>query len=415
MPIYTKILLGMAAGLIVGLLLGPESAVLPVVAYAGKLFLRLILMIVVPLVFASLVVGVASLGDLRRLGRLGARTIAYYLATTALASTLGLAVARAVRPGRFVNDADRAYLVEKYGGEAAGKAEKVKERKPLLDTILEMVPKNPLEAAARGDMLAVIVFAIFLGAALAATPPARAAPLVGALEALNDACIAIVGWVMRLAPLGVGALMADVAGHVGSRVLAALGVFTLATVGALALHQFAVYGALVRVLGRRSPLEFFRRARPAMATAFGTSSSSATLPTTILTAEKSLGVPAPVARFVLPLGATVNMDGTAIYQSLVAVFAAQVFGIPLDLGAQATIVLMATLASVGAAGVPGGGLPTLAMVLVAVGVPAEGIALILGVDRLLDMCRTTVNVTGDLACAVYVSRFEKTGAGTGGV
>jgi Na+/H+-dicarboxylate symporter len=382
-------------------------AVLSVISPLGRLFLRLIMMVIVPLVFASLLMGVASLGSLSKLGRMGGVTFGYFLMTTVIAITIGLALANAVKPGWYVAPGDRDRLAQTYAQEAQ---EKVKgdevARTGVLNRVVDMVPDVPLWSATKRqpDMLQLIVFAIFLGVGFLLIPAERARPALQFFESINDVMVRIVQLVMELAPFGVAALLAGVAGMAGVGVLSALAVYSLVVLGALLLHGLITYGVAVRLLGRYSLRRFYRGIRPAQLIAFSTSSSSATLPVSIRVARENLGVSNRTASFVLPLGATVNMDGTALYQGVAAVFIAQMFGMDLTLGQQLEVLFTATLASVGAAGVPGAGIITLAMVLTAIGVPMSGIALILGVDRLLDMFRTAVNVTGDLSAAVVVSR-----------
>ncbi len=378
----------------------------------GRLFLRLIKMVIVPLVFCSLLVGVASLKDLGKLGRMGGMTFGYFLATTAIAITLGLVAANAVRPGRYISPKDRDQLSRSYAAEAREKSEaKVKKGKgPIhdtaLDQVVDMVPDVPLHAATRKTpaMLQVIVFALFMGIGFILVGPDKARAGLALFDSINEVMIKIVQLVMELAPFGVLALLAGVTGSAGASVLGALAAYSGVVLAALLVHGTVVYGLAVRFLSGFSLRSFYRGIRPAQLIAFSTSSSSATLPVSIRVAQEQLGVSGRAAGFVLPLGATINMDGTALYQGVAAVFIAQVFGMDLNLGQQLEVLFTATLASVGAAGVPGAGIFTLAMVLQSIGVPTAGIALILGVDRLLDMFRTAVNVTGDLSCTVFVAR-----------
>lgn len=373
----------------------------------GRLFLRLIKMVIVPLVFASLLIGVASLGSLGKLGRMGGLTFGYFLMTTAIAITIGLACANVIKPGRYVDARDRDRLSQTYADQAQEKvnSEKVV-RRGVLNRVVDMVPDVPLWAATgpRPNMLQLIVFAIVLGIGFLMIPAARARPALQFFESINDVMVRIVQLVMELAPFGVLALLAGVSGTAGVGVLSALAVYSLVVLGALLIHGLVTYGLAVRLVARYSLVRFFGGIRQAQLIAFSTSSSSATLPVSIRVARENLGVSGRAASFVLPLGATVNMDGTALYQGVAAVFIAQMFGMDLTIGQQLEVLFTATLASVGAAGVPGAGIITLAMVLTAIGVPMSGIALILGVDRLLDMFRTAVNVTGDLSATVLVAR-----------
>jgi proton glutamate symport protein len=372
----------------------------------GIAFMRLITMVIVPLVFASLLVGVASLGDVRKLGRIGVRTLGLYLVTTAIAVTIGLAVAHVLDPGSFVDEGSRMALQAQFEAEAGNQIDKAVDAPSTIDGVLAIIPTNPVASLVSGDMLQVIFFAVLFGIALTLLPDGKGQPVIAFMDRVQDAMVVIIHLVMKVAPFGVAALLAEVVGTSGFSVLQGLLVYGLCVLFGLALHVALVYTPIVRYLAKLSVIGFYRAIRPAMLIAFSTSSSSATLPVTMECAEKNLGVSNPVASFVLPLGATVNMDGTALYQGVAALFIAQVFQIDLSLADQVTIVATATLASVGAAGVPGAGMVTLAMVLTATGIPTVGVALILGVDRLLDMFRTTINITGDLAVCTAMARAE---------
>ena len=401
--LHTKILLGLLAGIPLGLLLGPRAeAIRPV----GDVFIRLIWMIVVPLVFSSIFAGTASLGDVRKLGRIGARTVAYYLVTTAIAITIGLLLASVFKPGSRIGESTTTRLLESYEQEAMADIEIASKRPGVVETLERIVPRNPFESLTSGDMLQIIFFAIMFGIAATMIPGGKGKILIDFFEAVSGAMTQLVRMIMKIAPIGVLALVAAVVGRFGAEILVSLAAYAAIVVAGLALHAAIVYGTAVRILARMNPLFFFRGIRPAQIIAFSSSSSNATLPVTIQCAEENLGVSKDVASFVLPLGATINMDGTALYQGVATVFIAQVYGIPLTMIDMLTIVLMATLASIGTAGVPSVGLITLTMVMRTIGVPLEGIALILGVDRILDMCRTVVNVTGDAAAAVIVAAGE---------
>ncbi|HEX2207480.1 MAG TPA: dicarboxylate/amino acid:cation symporter [Longimicrobium sp.] len=418
MQLYTKIFLGLLLGVAAGVAASATGAadsswwaagVLPFLDFVGRLFIRLITMIVVPLVVASLLTGVVALGDVRRLGRIGGKTLAYYLCTTAVAITIGLTLATLVKPGSRISPASRDALAAEFAADAAGRVQAAAEKPGTLEVLLGMVPDNPLRAASEGNLLPLIVFVLLFGAALSLVAAERRDAVLRFFQGVNDACMILIDWIMKLAPYAVFALITTVVGRFGADVLRSLAVYAGVVVLGLALHTFGTYGTLVALLARMNPLEFFRRIREAQLIAFSTSSSNATLPVTIETAEEELGVPRPVAAFVLPLGATINMDGTALYQGVATVFIAQVYGVELGLGALLTVVLTATLASIGAAGVPSAGIVTLILVLQSVGLAgqaAAGIALILGVDRILDMLRTATNVTGDLSCSAFVARSE---------
>ncbi len=414
MPLYVKILIGLIAGVLVGLaanILHLEwlRDFLLSIDFIGTLFIKLITMIVIPLVVASLLVGTASLGDIRKLGRMGGKTVAYYLCTTAVAVTIGLVLSNLVQPGSRIDPATRDRLAASFAGEAADKVALAAQSPTVKDIILNLVPSNPFAAAASGDLLPLIIFTIIFGAAVSLIDKPRRDAVIDFFNGVNDAVMVIIDWVMKLAPYAVFVLIAAVVARFGFDLLQSLLLYALTVVIGLALHAFGTYSILVRFLAKLNPLDFFRRIAEAPLVAFSTSSSSATLPITMETAEEDLGVSNEVSSFVLPLGATINMDGTALYQAVAVMFIAQIYGIPMHWAQQLTIVLTATLASIGAAGVPSAGIVTLILVLQSVGLGAEtqaGIALILGVDRILDMMRTAVNVTGDLSAASFVARSE---------
>lgn len=415
MKLYTKISIGLVTGAIVGVTANivaesTESTrltdLIVQIEPLGRAWIRAITAIVIPLVVASLVVGAASLGDLRTLGRIGGKTVAYYLTTTAVAVTIGLILANMIQPGSGMPEASRAELLAAYGGEAEGRIQMAREAPGVVQMLVDMIPSNPIAAAAEGDMLPLILFTIVFGAAASMLAEDRKKLLVGFFDAVNHVAMTIIHWIMKLAPYAVFALIAGVTARFGFSILRSLAVYAGCVLLGLALHAFGTYAIAVRFLAKLRPIEFYKRIREVPLLGFSTSSSNATLPVTIATAEEKLGVSTRVAGFVLPLGATVNMDGTALYQGVAVVFIAQVFGIDLSLTAQLTIVLTATLASVGAAGVPSAGIITLAIVLRQANVPEVGIALILGIDRILDMARTAVNVTGDLSASAYVARSE---------
>jgi Na+/H+-dicarboxylate symporter len=400
----TQIAIGMLTGVAVGALLGDSAvAIKPI----GDLFLRLIRMVVVPLVFASLLVGTATVGDPKRLGRIGGRTLVYYLCTTAIAITLGLVIANVVQPGAGMDPETQQRLLADYQSEAGGAANRMRERPTITDTLLEIVPTNPIASLSSGNMLQIIFFALMFGVALTTVAnQAQHDAVVRFFEGVTESMIQVVHMVMRIAPIGVLALMAAAVGQFGLDVLRVLLLYAACVAAGLLFHMGVVYSLAVRLLAGMSPRRFFAGVRPAQLVAFSTSSSGATLPVTMDRVTGKLGVSEQVSSFVLPLGATINMDGTALYQGVATVFIAQVYGIELGLYGQLTIVLMATLASIGAAAVPGVGIITLAMVLEQLGLPLEGIALILGVDRVLDMLRTATNVTGDASAAVIVASAE---------
>lgn len=374
--------------------------------WIGRVFLAMIKMVVVPLVFFSLVVGVASLGDLRALGRLGGRVISYFTVTTIIALVIGIGLANLVKPGALISSADRTELLASYSGAVGETVDQAAKAPSFVDQIVSIVPTNPVAALANGDMLAIIFLALMFGVALTMLETQRAQPVVDLFSRINDTVVMLVHIAMLIAPYGVAALMFKVVGTTGLSVLLALAVYALVVLAGLFIHVAATYGSVVH-FGAKLPFwRFLGAIKEPLLVAFSTSSSSATLPVSMEACEDNLHCSKKMTSFVLPLGATVNMDGTALYQGVAAVFIAQIYGMDLSIGDQAKIVVSATLASIGAAGVPGAGIVTLAMVLESVGVPVEGIALVIGVDRLLDMFRTTTNVIGDTSATAFMSRLE---------
>jgi len=525
--LHTKIFIGLILGVVVGLVFGEKARILEPV---GTIFLRLITMIVIPLVLVSLMLGTASLGDIRKLGRIGIKTILYFTITTMIAISIGLFLTNVVRPGYGLNEQVKKELYKDYESKAQvniqrmeqksisslfntgdlkdperftvklrnasdplskyireqfspgtqqmldayndshppsnslknalidelnnllkgeslykkeyfaqvdltketkkllaknpegkkvirlnrllledafpGEIAKSKKSSPLLEVLINIFPTNPIKSLVEGNMLQVIFLALLFGTVLTLIKKEKAETLIKFLEGLNDAIIQVVHIAMRLAPYGVLALIAAVIGQYGVGILVTLLKYSLVVVGGLLIYTLSINSLSLRFLGRMNPLRFFRGVKEAMVIAFSTSSSNAALPVSLECVEH-IGVSREYSSFVIPLGATINMDGTALYQAVAAVFIAQIYGIPLGLTDQITIVLMATLASVGAAGVPAAGIITLAMVLRQLGIPLAGIALILGVDRFLDMCRTTTNIVGDMACSVVIKETEK--------
>ena len=387
------------------------------IAPFGAIFLRLLLLIAVPLVLASLITGIASLSDLSRLSRIGGRTAVIYVGTTLIALLIGLTIVNLLEPGETVPDGLRSRLQATYQDDLGAResaAADARERGPL-QPLVDAIPANIIGAAGDNrNMLNMVFVAFLVGIALMLIPAAQAQPLLDFFRSVNAVIIKIVELVIVMAPVGVFALIADTITSVAGdspadvgRLLAALGFYCVAVLAGLLVQVTVTYPLLLRLLTPLRARDFFRGVAPAQLVAFSTSSSAATLPVTMKVAEGSLGVPKDVAAFVLPLGATINMDGTALYQAVAAMFIAQTLGIDLTLAAQATIVLMALLASIGTAAVPSAGVVMLVIILEAIGVPTAGIALILGVDRILDMCRTTANVTGDAAVASIVAASER--------
>jgi DAACS family dicarboxylate/amino acid:cation (Na+ or H+) symporter len=415
MSLHTRILLGLvfgaAAGVGVNSLVPPEwraayiddGAIRYVFQPIGQIFLNLLILTVIPLVFASLSTGVARLGGGESLGRVGLKTFGYFLITTIFAAVIGLTLTHLIRPGEGLPAETRDSLLEAY----RGKAQEMETKSDFgIDTFVKIVPRNPLKAAVDFEMLSVIFVALLVGIGLTRINRDRSRLLLTILDGVNDIMVFIIDLAMKFAPYGVFSLIFVVTAKFGADVLKQLGFFVATVLIGLCIQLFVVFPILIRFLGRMNPLVFFRQSWPIAVTAFSTSSSNATLPTSIKVSEENLGVAPPIAGFVLPLGATVNMNGTALFEGVTVLFIAQVFGIHLDLTQQIVVVLMSVLMAVGAAGVPGGSIPLLAIVLRSVGVPPEGIALIIGVDRLPDMCRTVVNVLGDVTAAVFVARSE---------
>jgi DAACS family dicarboxylate/amino acid:cation (Na+ or H+) symporter len=402
----------MLAGLALGAALGAaahafapagplESLIANATEPAGKLFLRLLFMLVIPLIVSALPLGVAGLGDLRTLGRIGLRTLLYTVAVSAIAVLLGVTLVNLFEPGAGLSPE----LKQRLAG--IGTAPPGAPPPAGVELLLRLVPDNVVRAMAEGDMLAVMVFALLLGIGLAAVRSEPARRLEDVLQGVYDVVMWLLDRVIRLAPIGVFCLVFTLTARLGYEVLGQLAAYVGVVVGALALHMFGVYSLSVAWLGRMSPLHFFRSVRSAMVTAFSTASSNATLPTALLVAERELRLPSHVSRFVLTLGSTANQNGTALFEGVTVLFLAQFYGVELGLGQQILVVCICVLGGIGTAGVPAGSIPVVMMILGLVGVPAEGIGMILGIDRFLDMCRTTVNVTGDLAAAVVVARGEE--------
>lgn len=420
---YKKLHWQIIIGLILGLIWGLLSTVVGLNEFTGNyirpfgdIFVTMLKLIAIPLVLASLVVGVSNLNDMTKLSRMGGKTIGIYMITTTCAIIIGLTVVNVMQPGKTLPEETRTSLMESYSevvDDRDSAAQEVLDRSPMA-FIVDIVPENFFEAASdNANMLQVVFIAILLGIGIVQIPIQKGEALINVFDALNEVIIKIVDLIMKTAPYGVFALMAvviiDLAGDDMSQalnLLAALAWYCIAVVIGLLLHVFIVYSTLFKIFSDMSLKNFFKAIQPAILLGFSTSSSAATLPVTMERVEKNLGVEEEVSSFVLPVGATINMDGTSLYQAVAAVFIAQALGMDLTIAQQLTIVITATLASIGAAGVPGAGIIMLVIVLQAIQVPVEGIALILGVDRILDMIRTAVNVTGDAAVSVAVASTE---------
>jgi len=404
LELHTKIILGLVGGAICGILLGPKAAQ---IEFLGTIFLRLITMVVLPLVLASLFVGTANLGDIKKLGRIGIKTFLFYFLTTILAIAIGLGAVNIIKPGNFVQEDTKEELKQDYKEQSESfDISEIQDKTSVKDTLVDIVPENPAKSFTQSKMLQVIFLAIIFGIAATLIPEEKGKPLIEFFESVNDVTIKVVNIIMKYAPIGVFALIAAIIGKYGIDILLTLFTYSITVILGLFIHTFILLPIFVRFLSNIKISVFLKKMVDVMLLGFSTSSSSATLPITMETVENKFKVPKYISSFVLPMGATINMDGTGLYQGVAAVFIAQVYGIPLNLSAQLTIVFTATLASIGTAGVPGVGLIMLAMILKAVNVPLEGIALILGVDRILDMLRTTSNILGDAAASIVIAKSE---------
>ncbi len=413
---HSKIFIGLILGAATGVLCNVFFTGAPLLEIVqkyfsdplGKIFLNLLIMMVIPLVFASLSLGVAQIGDLKKLGRIGFKTISYFLLVTTLAVTIGLVLVNLIRPGDYLPAETKTQLLSSYKEQATQIKDATEKTEFGIQTLVNIVPRNPFSVIAKPnpDMLALIFISLIVGIALTLINKSRAEPLIRLLEGINEVTVVVINIAMKFAPYGVAALIFSVTSRFGFDLLVALSMYMVTVLLGLALHQFGVFPILVKIFARYNPLLFFRKIQTVMLTAFSTSSSSATLPTTISVSQNNLGIPSQITGFVLPLGATMNMNGTALFEGVTVLFLAQVFGIHLSFGVQLIVVIMSVLTAIGSAGVPSGSIPLLVIVLSMVNIPPEGIAIILGADRLLDMCRTVLNVTGDITCAAYISRSE---------
>jgi DAACS family dicarboxylate/amino acid:cation (Na+ or H+) symporter len=429
-PLHTKILIGLVAGASFGVAAnlaasgqGPDEnangladwldSLVYWVEPVGRIFLRLMFMVVLPLVFSALALAVVEIGDLRRLGRMGLLTLLFTGLLSGTAVVIGVGLVNAVQPGRALPADLRDRIVEQQSGAAEGKVKQASQAKSLRDTLIDLVPENPLQemvgaldGSSKGNgMLAVMVFSLIFGMAIAVDPE-RCSTLTSWLVGLNSVSMTVIAFAMRLAPVGAGCLVFGVTAQLGLPILQTLAWFVGTCLFGLALHLFGTYSLVLATIGRKNPATFFRETREAMLVAFGTSSSNATLPTAIKVAIENLRIPPRIANFVLTVGATGNQNGTALFEGVVVLFLAQVTGVDLTVGQQLQVVLMSVLAGIGTAGVPGGSIPLIVVVMQSVGVPASAIGIVLGVDRILDMCRTTVNVVGDLVVTQCVAAQE---------
>lgn len=418
MPVHTKILVGLGAGLVAGLItqytIGAKNPGLKwfienIADPGGKLFLALIFMVVVPLLFSALVLGVNELGEARKVGRIGMLSLLMTLLLSGTAVLLAIGAVNLVRPGDRIPAAQRAELVAHYSDKKkADSSLEAAKKAPDDPPILGFVPRNPfkeINRALEGGLLPLMFFALVFGVALASIEKERAAPVLAFLDGVFAVSQKMIEFAMAYAPIGVFFLIYQTAATLGIELFLAVGLFVMVVLGALAVHQFGTYSLVLRLIAKRNPIEFFRQMRTVMWTAFATSSSNATLPIALRSADEDLHLPRDVSSFVLTVGATANQNGTALFEGITIVFLCQLFGVPLDFMQQLTIMGYAILAGVGTAGIPGGAWPMIATILVTFKVPAEAIGIVFGIDRILDMSRTVLNVTGDMTIAACVTRL----------
>jgi len=416
-PLHIQMLvgftIGLAGGLIVNLTIGADTGwvmwlTANITGPFGQIFLRLLFMLVLPLLFSALVMGVAEMGDMSLLGRAGARTLLLTVVISAIAVLIGLVMVNTFQPGAGVDPALAQQLLDQSADGAAAILKNAPERlQGGGNFLLNLIPSNVFTAAANNEILMVMVFALFFGIGLVMTKSTAADRLQEIIQGLFEVMMTLINLVIKLAPIAVACLMFNLAALFGWDLLVRLGAFAGVAVAAMAIHMFVVYPLIVWTLGQMSPIAFFKGIREPMLVSFASASSNATLPVSLKAAEVDLRLPRRIARFVLTVGATANQNGTALFEGVTVLFLAQFFGIDLSLGQQVTVMIVCVLGGIGTAGVPAGSLPVIAMILGMVGVPPEGIGLVLGVDRVLDMCRTTLNVTGDLVIATVVSRGEE--------
>ncbi len=421
MPLHTRIVIGLLVGVVAGLtvngVFGPEDkriawVIKNITEPIGQIFLRLLLMTVIPLVFSSLVVGVAGIGDIRKLGRIGIKCFVYTIVISAISVVIGITAVNLVKPGKRVDATTAAALQSKYASKATTEVENVKKitskDSPFMAVVKTLIPSNQIAAIASDppNMLHLMAFAIILGIAITLVSSSVTAALVGVLDGLFNVSTKIIDMVMKFAPFAVACLLFNNIAYFGIDLLQALAWFFFTVLAGLAIHMFIIYSISLRVLSRISPVEFFRRVKTVILTAFSTSSSNATLPTALRVSEMNLGVPREINSFVLTIGATANQNGTALYEGVTVLFLAQLSGVDLSIGTQIMIAYLAILGGIGTAGVPSGSIPFIIVILSQIGVNPSLIAIVLGVDRILDMCRTTLNVVGDLTAATYVARSE---------
>jgi dicarboxylate/amino acid:cation (Na+ or H+) symporter, DAACS family len=425
LPLHTKILLGLLIGLISGLVVNtlyPANQniqwFVSNIAYpAGQIFLRMIFMIVIPLIFTAIVLGVADFKDIHKIGRVGIKSLLFTVVITAVSVLIGIVLVNLVQPGSRILAEDREVLIQTLSNNqnVSQIVSAAKETKGLMQIIIDIIPRNPFVDIVNafdpnyrgGGLLAVMFFALIFGVALALSKSERTDMLTKTLEGLYDVVMKIIDFAMKLAPFGVAALIFSVASQLGFQIISTLLLYVLVVLAALLIHLLVTYGAILKFIIKRNPIDFFKAISEVMITAFSTSSSNATLPTSMRVTSEKLNVNKDISNFVLTVGSTANQNGTALFEGITVLFLAQFYGIDLSVGQQILVVVLSIIAGVGTAGVPGGSLPMIVMVLQTVGIPAEGIGIIFGVDRLLDMSRTVVNVTGDIVLALWVDKSER--------
>ncbi|WP_353185422.1 dicarboxylate/amino acid:cation symporter [Parapedobacter lycopersici] len=426
MKLHTKIFIGMVFGIAAGLIiksLGLSPATLDTIIHwvepVGRIFMNLIFMMVIPLILSALILGIAEIGDVKKLGRMGMKLLIYTIVVSFVAVMIGITMVNVFNPGSTISEETREYLIGQFGSEAAAAnaqaVEIEQDERTVGDIIAQIIPRNPFQEMVNafdaghtgGGLLSVMFFALIFGIAMAAVGEEKTATLKSFLEGLYEVVIKVIGYAMALAPYGVAALLFNMVLNVGADFLLSLLWYVLIVLGALAIHQFVVYSIVLKYFAKRNPVTFMRDIGEVTLTAFSTSSSNATLPTAIRVSIEKLKIPKPIAHFVLTIGSTGNQNGTALFEGITVLFLAQVFNVDLSIGSQITVVFLCILAGVGTAGVPGGSLPVIVTILISIGVPGEAIALIYGVDRILDMSRTVLNVNGDITAAAYIQHVEE--------
>jgi DAACS family dicarboxylate/amino acid:cation (Na+ or H+) symporter len=426
LPLHTKILIGLAAGLTAGIICnyffngsqGIQWTVSNIAYPAGQIFLRMIFMIIVPLIFTAIALGIADFKDIGKIGRIGFKVILFTVVITSVSVIIGMILVNVFQPGGGISPENRDALTATLtNNNVSGIITTAHETKSFIQVIIDIIPRNPFQDIVfyldpnyrGGGLLSLMFFAFIFGVGIVLTPADKTAGLVSVLQGVYEVIMKIIDLAMKLAPYGVAALIFSTAFTLGFQIFVVLSQYVLVVLAALAFHFFLTYGAIVKFAVRRNPKEFFKHITEVIVTAFSTSSSNATLPTSIKAASENLKLDKDISNFVLTVGSTANQNGTALYEGVTVLFLAQFYGIELSLVQQLMVVFLSILAGVGTAGVPGGSLPLVVMVLQTIGVPAEGIGIILGVDRLLDMSRTVVNVTGDVVLAAWIDSSEQGG------